>query len=149
MLKRKFYDTLAKWKTSHGQECLLVKGARQIGKTFLIDQFGRREYKSYVSLNFIDQKDDPKIFEGNLDAENIFKAISAAHPRFRLIPGDTLIFLDEIQSCPRARTSLKSLAIDGRADVIASGSLSGLTFLDDEHWPTKFRPRSSTRTLTT
>jgi len=133
MLKRKFYDVLIKWKASHGRECLFVKGARQIGKTFIIDQFGRRNYSSYISLNFIINKDDSRIFGNDLQANAIFAAISAVHPHFRLVPGDTLIFLDEIQSCPRARTALKSLAIDGRADVVASGSLLGLTFLDDEH----------------
>ena len=133
MLRRKFYDTLAKWKASHGRECLFVKGARQIGKTFIIDWFGRENYSSYISLNFIINRDDSRIFGDNLQADAIFAAISAVHPDFRLVPGDTLIFLDEIQSCPRARTALKSLAIDGRADVIASGSLLGLAFLDDEH----------------
>ena len=133
MLRRKFYDTLAKWKASHGRECLFVKGARQIGKTFIIDWFGRENYSSYISLNFIINRDDSRIFGENLQADAIFAAISAVHPDFRLVPGDTLIFLDEIQSCPRARTALKSLAIDGRADVIASGSLLGLAFLDDEH----------------
>ena len=133
MLKRKFYNTLAKWKVAHGRECLFVKGARQIGKTFIIDQFGRENYASYISLNFIINKDDSRIFGDNLQADAIFAAISAIHPDFRLIPGNTLIFIDEIQSCPRARTALKSLAIDGKADVIASGSLLGLAFLDDEH----------------
>lgn len=133
MLKRKFYDTLMKWKTSHGRECLFVKGARQIGKTFIIDQFGRQNYSSYIYINFILDKGDARIFGDDLRADTIFATISAIHPDFKLIKGDTLIFLDEIQSCPRARTALKSLAIDGRADVIASGSLLGLTFLDDEH----------------
>ena len=133
MLKRKFYDTLAKWKASHGRECLFVKGARQIGKTFIIDQFGKRNYSSYIYINFILNKGDARIFGDDLRADTIFATISAIHPRFRLVPDDTLIFLDEIQSCPRARTALKSLAIDGRSDVIASGSLLGLTFLDDEH----------------
>ena len=131
MLKRKFYDSLLRWKSSHGKECLLVKGARQIGKTFIIDLFGKRNYSSYLYLNFILDKTAAECFGDNLNADEIFKMISARYPRFHLVPGDTMIFLDEIQSCPRARTALKSLAIDGRADVIASGSLLGLTFLDD------------------
>ena len=133
MLKRRFYNYLVKWKASHDRECLFVKGARQIGKTFTIDQFGRQNYASYIYLNFITYKGDARIFGDDLRADTIFATISAVHPEFRLIPGETLIFIDEIQSCPRARTALKSLAIDGRADVIASGSLLGLTFLDDEH----------------
>ena len=131
MLKRKFYDTLLEWKASHGRECLLVKGARQIGKTFIVDYFGKTNYSSYLYLNFVLNKDAAGFFGDNLDADVIFKKITAHYPRFRLIPGDTLVFLDEIQSCPRARTALKSLAIDGRADVIASGSLLGMNFLDD------------------
>lgn len=133
MLKRKFYDTLSQWKAAHQRECLFVKGARQIGKTFIIDQFGQEQYASYLSLNFILNKADARIFGDDLRADTLFAAISALHPEFRLIPGNTLLFFDEIQSCPRARTALKSLAIDGRVDVIASGSLLGLTFLDDEH----------------
>lgn len=131
MLKRKFYDFLMEWKSSHGQECLLVKGARQIGKTFIIDYFGKNNYSSYLYLNFILDKTAAECFGDNLSADEIFKLISIRYPRFRLVPGDTMIFLDEIQSCPRARTALKSLAIDGKSDVVASGSLLGLTFLDD------------------
>lgn len=131
MLKRKFYDTLLEWKSAHGQECLLVKGARQVGKTFIIDHFGKANYSSYLYLNFLLNKDAAGFFGDNLEPDVIFKKFTAHYPRFRLIPGDTLVFLDEIQSCPRARTALKSLAIDGRADVIASGSLLGMNFLDD------------------
>jgi len=131
MLKRKFYDKLIKWKSSHSQECLLVKGARQIGKTFIIDYFGKKNYTSYLYINFILNKEATHIFGDSLEPNDIFKAISAYYPDFRLIPGETLLFLDEIQSCPRARTALKSFAIDGKIDVIASGSLLGLNFLDD------------------
>ena len=132
MLKRKIYNTLLEWKKTHGKECLLVKGARQIGKTFIIDQFGRNEYSSYLYLNFILNPEHAEIFSGSLEASEIFKAISVRFSNFRLRAGDTLLFLDEIQSCPRARTALKSLAIDGRADVIASGSLLGINFLDND-----------------
>ena len=131
MLKRKFYDSLLRWKSSHSKECLLVKGARQIGKTFIIDYFGKRNYSSYLYLNFILDKTATECFGDNLNADEIFKMISVHYPRFNLVPGDTMLFLDEIQSCPRARTALKSFALDGRADVVASGSLLGLAFLDD------------------
>lgn len=133
MLKRKIYDRLIEWKAHHRRECLLVKGARQVGKTFIIDHFGENNYSSYLNINFIFNPECRDIFAGNLEGDEIFKAISIQFPRFRLIPGDTLVFLDEIQSCPRARTALKSLALDGRADVIASGSLLGINFLDDEN----------------
>ena len=131
MLKRKFYDTLANWKTSHQKECLLVKGARQVGKTFIIDKFASENYSSYLYINFIANPECRQIFEGSLEANDIFKKLSVRFQDFKLLPGDTAIFLDEIQNCPKARTALKPLAIDGRADIIASGSLLGLTYLDD------------------
>ena len=131
MLKRKIYGTLLKWKSSHSRECLLVKGARQIGKTFIIDYFWKKNYASYLYLNFILNPESRDSFAGSLDPGDLFKAISIQFPRFRLVPGNTLLFLDEIQSCRKARTALKSLALDGRADVIASCSLLGINFLDD------------------
>ena len=143
MLKRKIYDTLLEWKTSHSKECLLVKGARQIGKTFILDYFGRQNYSSYLYLNFILNPESRDIFAGSLDAGEIFKAISIQFPQFRLVPGDTLLFLDEIQSCRKARTALKSFALDGRADIVASGSLLGINFLDNEASRTEDRSTES------
>ena len=72
MLKRKFYDTLLKWKVSHGRECLFVKGARQIGKTFIIDYFGRENYFSYVYLNFIANRGDAPSIERANRSSSIF-----------------------------------------------------------------------------
>lgn len=132
MLRRKLYDFLLLWKSSHAKEGLLIKGARQIGKTFIVDEFGKREYASYLYLNFVTNPEQREIFAGNLDAETIFRELSIRFPAFKLIPGNTLLFFDEIQNCPFARTAIKPLAINGKADVIASGSLLGLTFLNDE-----------------
>lgn len=143
MLKRKMYDLLRDWKTSRKQECLLVKGARQIGKTFIIDRFGRENYRSYLYVNFISNPDYGRIFEGSLEADDLFKTLSLYFPEFRLLPQETLLFLDEIQACPRARTALKTLAIDGRADVIASGSLLGITFFDESADAAQARRRES------
>ena len=131
MLKRKFYDRLLEWKSRHRKECLLVKGARQIGKTFIIDYFARNNYRSYLYVNFLQHSEYREIFSASLEAADIYKELSLRFPEFRLIPGETAIFLDEIQNCPRARAAFKSLAIDGRVDVIASGSLLGLSFLND------------------
>ena len=131
MLKRKFYDRLLEWKSNHRKECLLVKGARQIGKTFIIDYFARNNYSSYLYVNFLQHSEYREIFSASLEAADIYKELSLRFPEFRLLPGDTAIFLDELQNCPRARAAFKSLAIDGRADVIASGSLLGLSFLND------------------
>lgn len=129
MLKRKAYDSLLAWKNKSGRkECLLVKGARQVGKTYLIRRFGENEYESFVEINFHEQKSLKVIFDGDLTAQEIYKRMTANIPGVRMIPGKTLIFLDEIQKCAGARTALKFLAEDGRYDVIASGSLLGLSY---------------------
>ena len=132
MLKRKMYDTLLAWKNSDKKECLLVKGARQVGKTYLIQKFGEKEYDSFVEINFHEQKSLKVIFDGDKTAEEIYKRLTANVPGVKLIPGKTLIFLDEIQKCAGARTALKFLAQDGRYDVIASGSLLGLSYGKDD-----------------
>lgn len=128
MLKRKFYDTLVEWKKKKSRECLLVKGARQVGKTFIIDKFGKENYKSYIYINFIQEPSLKKIFEGSLEAQDIYKKISLYLENVEFVDKNTLIFLDEIQDCPNARTALKFLAIDDRFDVIASGSLLGINY---------------------
>lgn len=132
MLKRKMYDKLLKWKNSRGKECLLIRGARQVGKTYLVRCFGRKEYESFIEINFHMQSDLKVIFSGNRSAEEIYKRMTANIPGIKLIPGKTLIFLDEIQKCADARTALKFLAEDGRFDVIASGSLLGLAYGKDD-----------------
>lgn len=132
MLKRKMYDVFLAWKNQTKKECLLVKGARQVGKTYLIREFGKTEYESFVEINFHEQKSLKIIFEGDKTAEEIYKRLTANIPGVRLIPGKTLIFLDEIQKCADARTALKFLAEDGRYDVIASGSLLGLSYGKDD-----------------
>lgn len=128
MLKRKMADTLLEWKKNKKQECLLVKGARQIGKTYSIDLFGREHYNSYIYINFLETSRMKEIFDGDLSAEEIYKRMTLLLPGIRFVERDTLIFLDEIQACPQARTALKFLAIDGRFDVVASGSLLGISY---------------------
>lgn len=128
MLKRKVYKELLEWKNKKNKECLLVKGARQVGKTFIIEQFGKENYKNYLYINFFLSPETCDIFEGSLKAEDIYKKISLYFPEINLAPHETLIFLDEIQECPNARTALKFLAIDNQFDVIASGSLLGISY---------------------
>lgn len=128
MLKRKFYDTLIEWKNNKNQSCLLVKGARQIGKTYIIDYFGKNNYTSYIYINFIESPQTKDIFNDELSAEEIYKRMTLIMPEIKFVENDTLIFLDEIQECPNARTALKFLAIDGRFDVVASGSLLGISY---------------------
>ena len=127
-LKRKFYDKLMQWKNARHKDCLLVKGARQIGKTFIIEKFGREQYESFIEFNFILDPDAGSLFDGSLKSDDLYRKISAYDATRRILPGRTLIFLDEIQECANARTALKSFAIDGRCDVIASGSLLGIKY---------------------
>ena len=136
MLKRKIYNDLLEWKNRRRDEqvkkCLLVKGARQVGKSFIIKEFGKNEYKSFVCIDFFRQPALKSIFDGDLTSEEILKRMTANIRDFSLIPGDTLIFLDEIQRCGNARTAVKFLAEDLRFDVISSGSLMGLTYGEDD-----------------
>ncbi len=136
MLKRKIYDDLIEWKNIRRNEqirkCLLIKGARQVGKSFIVKEFGKREYSSFLCIDFFRNPELKYVFEGNLTSEEILKRITASVRDFRLVPGDTLIFLDEIQQCGNARTAIKFLAEDMRFDVISSGSLMGLTYGEDD-----------------
>lgn len=122
MLRRKAYDRLLEWKSREGHRCLLVKGQRQVGKTFIIDAFARANYGHYAYLDLSMNVEARRIFERNLDVDTMVSAISL-YADATLVPGDSLVFLDEIQSCPRAREALKAFSLDGRYDVIASGSL--------------------------
>lgn len=135
MLKRKAYDQLLEWKNRQNKKCLLVKGARQVGKTFIIEKFCQEQYKHYVYINFYDNKDYSLIFENGLSAESIIKQISARIPNSILIPHETIIFLDEIQECPDAIAALKFLTIDKRFDIIASGSLLGINYKEVPSYP--------------
>lgn len=137
MLERKVYSNLLTWKDKRRKEnlnkCLIVKGARQVGKTYIIKKFGEKEYESFIYINFYSNPELKIIFEGELTSENIYKRISANIPGIKLVPGNTLIFLDEIQRCGKARTAIKFLAEDFRFDVISSGSLLGLSYgMDDD-----------------
>lgn len=130
VLKRKIYNTLLQWKQNKGNECLMIKGARQVGKTYLVREFGKT-YESFIEINFYENSEYKNIFQGDLSSDEIIKKITAFIPNTKIIPNKTLIFLDEIQRCARARTALKFLAQDDRIDVITSGSLLGLSYGTD------------------
>ena len=136
MLKRKIYNELLEWKnrrkSEQRKECLMVKGARQVGKTFIIREFGKSEYKTFIEINFIKNPEYKSIFDGSLSAVEIFKRLTATFSDVNFINGDTLIFLDEIQKCANARTAIKFLAEEFRFDVISSGSLLGLSYAQDD-----------------
>jgi len=136
MLKRKMYSKLldfkAKRKSGCYKKCLFIKGARQVGKTFLIEKFGLNEYKAFIEINFIKQKELKDIFNGELSKEEIIKRLTSQIHDIKIIPGETLLFLDEIQKCGQARTAIKFLAECNDIDVIASGSLLGLAYWQDD-----------------
>ncbi len=131
MLKRKIEAEIKTWydiKPKHN--ALLVMGARQVGKTFSIRRFAEKHYASVIEINFERTPSLRSLFDGDLDGRTLYERLSAAGLG-TLIPGQTLLFLDEIQACPRARTALKFLVEDGRLEVIASGSLLGIHFKED------------------
>ena len=128
MLQRKILNTFRQWKDEKTSECLLVKGARQVGKTFAIRQFGQESYESVVELNFIESPRLKSAFDEELSPQEIRKRITLLLPGASFVPGRTLLFLDEIQECPNARTALKFLAEDSSVDVVASGSLLGISY---------------------
>lgn len=125
MLKRKIETYLADWKRSEDRKPLVIKGIRQCGKTYIVQKFARENYESVVYMNFILEPDNKSAFTGNIDVDTIILNLSALIQGSRFIEGKTCIILDEIQECREARTALKSFHIDGRFDVIATGSLLG------------------------
>ncbi len=137
MLYRKAYDKLLAWKTQSKKKALCIIGARQIGKTTLIRQFGQDQYECFVEINFLTDKDAEKIFAGNLDANTLITNLTA-YTRKPMYPGKTLILLDEIQACPEARTAIKFLVEDGRFDYIESGSLLGVKYKEIRSYPVGF-----------
>lgn len=132
MIKRKMYKYLINWKQKKDKSALIIKGARQVGKSYLVREFGRNEYESYIEINFLKNPLYKNIFKGDLSAEEIFKRLSAYIPNLKIIPFKTLLFLDEIQVCAEARTAVKFLVEDGSVDVISSGSLLCLSYLEDD-----------------
>ena len=133
---RKYTRFFSDWKTSAPKKALLVTGARQIGKTYLVREFGKT-YENFVEINFITEPDAMEIFSGNLNADTIIMNLTAYTGR-SLAPGKTLVFLDEIQECPQARTAIKFLAEDGRFDYIESGSLLGVRYKHVQSYPVGF-----------
>jgi len=137
MLKRKMLERLAQWKSNKNKLALLIKGARQVGKTFIVREFGKSNYKNFIEINFEKQPSVKKAFDGDLDARTIILNLSAMGLGV-FEEGQTLIFLDEIQSCPQARTAIKFLVEDGRFDYIESGSLLGINYKEVSSYPVGF-----------
>ncbi len=135
MLKRKISENLINWKNSESNKALIVEGARQIGKTYTIRQFGKENYSSFIELNFIENPSLVNIFKGTLDTDTILTAVRLYVPNSKIIEGDTLVFLDEIQECSEAITALKFLAEDKRISVICSGSALGMNYKPQTSYP--------------
>ena len=131
-LKRKIDYYLISWKNNPNKKPLIVKGARQIGKTESIRNFAKNNYKSIVEINFALQKQYKNIFDDGFEVNSIIKNISLIDPNLEFIDGKTLIFFDELQDCINCATSLKSFNEDGRYDVICSGSLMGINYNEIE-----------------
>ncbi len=135
MLKRKIMFSLTEWKKNRNKKCLVVQGARQVGKTYAIREFSKNNYTELLEINFKETPSAKEIFSGDLNVNNILTALKFRYPQKRIEPEHTLIFFDEIQECPEAITSLKFWTLDNRFDVIASGSLLGIDYKRASSYP--------------
>lgn len=127
-LKRKIDKFLLDWKNDSSHKPLIVKGARQIGKTESILHFANENYDNVIYINFVLDKKYTTIVNDGYDVETVVKNITFINPKFELIPQKTVIIFDEIQEYPDVATTLKSFNIDGRYDVICSGSMLGINY---------------------
>lgn len=132
LLKRKIDKYLTDWKNKPDRKPLIIKGARQISKTRSVEWFASQNYASVIEINFIEQKKYREIFNDGFEVDAILKNISLLNPELEFIPGNTIFFFDELQACPNCATSLKFFKLDGRFDVICSGSLMGISYNEIE-----------------
>ena len=127
MFRRKITDELIKWKNSTGKKkALVIKGMRQIGKTFIARAFAEENYENVIYINFKDNESAKRIFDGDFVVDRITLDISAIVPGAHFIPGKSVIIFDEVQECSNARASIKAFMLDGRYDIICTGSLLGI-----------------------
>ena len=146
-LQRQAYQDILAWKKNPQHKALLITGARQVGKTFLVRAFAREYYKTVLEINFVEQPSAKAIFEGDLDIDTLITSLTA-YSNKPLKPRSTLIFFDEIQECPRARTAIKFLVDDGRFDYIESGFLLGISYKDVPSYPVGYEQVLSMYPLT-
>jgi len=132
LLKRKIDEYLVNWKKNSERNPLIVKGARQIGKTTSIRHFAENNYNNIIEINFVEEKKYKDIFDDGFQVDQIVKNITLKNPELEFIPYETLIFFDEMQECINCATSLKFFKVDGRYDVICSGSLMGINYKEIE-----------------
>lgn len=129
MLRRKIETQLEAWRSAPKRTALLVTGARQIGKTYIIRHFAQQHYDHIAELNFIENPDLVALFDRPRDAKNLLMRLELA-VNTPLVPGKTLIFFDEVQRCKEMVTAIKFLVDDGRFDYALSGSLLGVELED-------------------
>ena len=134
MLKRKVVSLIEEWYQAGHQKALLLTGARQVGKTTAVREFAKQTYTHFVEVNFVKQPIAQQAFDGNLDTKTIITNLSAMGfgP---FVEGKTLLFLDEIQECPNARTAIKFLVEEHLYDYIESGSLLGINYKPVPSYP--------------
>jgi predicted AAA+ superfamily ATPase len=135
MLKRKISDALLAWKSREKKNSLIVTGARQVGKTFIIDRFAREHYPNFVYIDFEKQPQFRQIFSGDISPNAVIGQLSFLLPDAHIAPGKTVLVFDEIQSCPQAITALKFFSQDGGYDVIATGSMLGMRYKEVSSFP--------------
>lgn len=134
-MRRSAMKNLIDWKENHDGKPLIIYGPRQVGKTYLVREFAKMYYDNIFEVNFELDKTASKMFQGNLTVKNLLLHLSAYDTENIITPKKTLIFLDEVQKCPDALTALKSFAMDGNYDVIASGSMLGVTLHEVSSYP--------------
>lgn len=128
MFRRKIMDDIKKWEASLQikKRALVIRGLRQIGKTTVVKEYCHNKYENVVYINFMDLETIKKIFDKDLIVDDMVRDLSAALPGEKFVPFKTVIIFDEIQECVNARASIKAFMLDGRFDIIATGSLIGL-----------------------
>lgn len=129
MIARKIEEDLKRFFASQDKKALLVTGARQVGKTYIIEELGKKAFLSFVKINFIENKQAKELFEGATDIGSLLLRLSAVADG-PLEPGKTLIFLDEVQECKEIVTAIKFLVEEGSYKYILSGSLLGVDLKD-------------------
>ena len=134
MLKRKAITKIEQWQASYRDKALLLTGARQVGKTTAVREFAKRHYTHFIEINFVKHPIAQQAFDGTLDTDTIVTNLSAMGfgP---FVDGETLVFFDEIQECPKARTAIKFLVEEHRYDYIESGSLLGINYKPVPSYP--------------
>ena len=134
MLERKISDDLLEWKRNGTGKALLLTGARQVGKSYAVREFAKHEYTHYLEINLYENKQAAKALASANDVQEFISRLTLFSPS-TLIPGDTLVFIDEVQEAPDVMTMVKFLMADGRFDYVFSGSMLGTEFKGVRSYP--------------